>query len=1163
MAVDTGQAYAKGSTACLAQLPLESRPIALRQLSASSITVRTPDLPPYLPPDLPLARRSDVNVRVLPISRVKVTPAPVRETTLARERLLDWLDAHIDRRLITVVADTGYGKTTLIADFCRRTTVRCLWYKLDAADADPLSFLAYVVTAAREFAPDFGAQTVAAVEASLTSGEPWEQALAALIDDLTAFDGQPTALILDDYHLVDEVAEIRTIVATLLRSAPDTFGLVLLTRRRPRLSIGRLVAQGEVGELTTGDLRFSPDEIARLFRDAYRQSIDPDMLAEIDRRTEGWAASLQLVSSTIRGRTPGEARAVIRAMSGAEGPIYDYLAQEVVDALAAPLQRFVVLTSILENVTQDLAAAIFAGESDAPATADLAALMREAYDVGLLTRRSAVETSQRYHPLLRDLLRRRLQHQVSPGALRAMHLRVARVAEHSDWLVACHHFLEADERAEAGRVLSSNADRTLGSGQWGEAAALVRALEVSESDPRIAVIMARDDVYGGRVEQALDRLDQFDLTALSGPERGLVAQARIHALLSVGRLTDVSELAAQVQADPQVPSEYRTIARCTFLTAQTTTRGLLGPAAVALEEAGKMFEAAGQLFFAAIAWHNLLYVQLALGQFSRAVATGEQALERLNAVPGPTNEGCSVLVGVAQSLFELGTFDEAGRRVDEALAEEPAGCSEEYFQAAALLAVMGDRQRAHDLVARASAAPRASTPQSLFAAMVAQARLDLAEGRLEEAAAQLGASYELWPAPVPAAWLTWIQLRAIVDLAQEDTVAARAWIRAGESLSVEQQSWLFLQRFRLIAGLASGEQAAALEAVAGATEATLLSNAEAVVCRVELLQPAPPRLRESISSRTDRWLPLLRRVLQQEPGPRVYAAARLLDEFGDLEDVRPLRALTKKHRKDLKGADLGRDLVHRRSPRLRIADLGRTSFSVGSRNVDLSNLRRKAAATLCFVLTRPGLMATRDQVIEALWPDLDPTSALNSLNQTLYFLRRDIDPAFDDDCSAHYIRFEGELLWLDRQLTDVRSSTFYERASRALASEAPSVQEAQSIVGLYAGRFAPEFEYDDWAIGWRETLHALYLHLAETIGRGLVAQGRLQEAIDVALRVLAIDPAAERFERSLIWLYGTLGARSAAAEQYAHYAAVQRGEYGVEPPTLDGIMAAPLGNPAY
>ena len=52
-----------------------------------------------------------------PIQPAKIQGPPWRDQTLARDRLLDWLAAKIHQRVILVLADAGYGKTTLLADF--------------------------------------------------------------------------------------------------------------------------------------------------------------------------------------------------------------------------------------------------------------------------------------------------------------------------------------------------------------------------------------------------------------------------------------------------------------------------------------------------------------------------------------------------------------------------------------------------------------------------------------------------------------------------------------------------------------------------------------------------------------------------------------------------------------------------------------------------------------------------------------------------------------------------------------------------------------------------------------------------------------------------------------------------------------------------------------
>ena len=61
-----------------------------------------------------------------PVQIGKVQPPMLPEETLRRDRLLDWLHAKTRSRLALIVADPGYGKTTLLADWSRRTRVRTI-----------------------------------------------------------------------------------------------------------------------------------------------------------------------------------------------------------------------------------------------------------------------------------------------------------------------------------------------------------------------------------------------------------------------------------------------------------------------------------------------------------------------------------------------------------------------------------------------------------------------------------------------------------------------------------------------------------------------------------------------------------------------------------------------------------------------------------------------------------------------------------------------------------------------------------------------------------------------------------------------------------------------------------------------------------------------------
>src|SRR5262249_21694032 len=82
-----------------------------------------------------------------PVQLSKVQAPPLRDDTLARDRLLDWLSVKVHSRVVLLTAEAGYGKTTLLADFTRRTRIRVLWYRLDRGDRDWVGFIAHLVAA--------------------------------------------------------------------------------------------------------------------------------------------------------------------------------------------------------------------------------------------------------------------------------------------------------------------------------------------------------------------------------------------------------------------------------------------------------------------------------------------------------------------------------------------------------------------------------------------------------------------------------------------------------------------------------------------------------------------------------------------------------------------------------------------------------------------------------------------------------------------------------------------------------------------------------------------------------------------------------------------------------------------------------------------------------
>jgi DNA-binding SARP family transcriptional activator len=318
----------------------------------------------------------------------------------------------------------------------------------------------------------------------------------------------------------------------------------------------------------------------------------------------------------------------------------------------------------------------------------------------------------------------------------------------------------------------------------------------------------------------------------------------------------------------------------------------------------------------------------------------------------------------------------------------------------------------------------------------------------------------------------------------------------------------------------------------------LSADAGSVVQDAAMLHPA-------------RWRFALRRFVSRAPSSEVLPAARLLEVIGEARDIPTLRAIGRTIKRGGTGGDVGRTLVRRLAHRIYVEDQGRVRLRVGSRNVVGSEVRRKVLALICFLLTKQDLSGTRDQVLDALWPELDPDLAQNSLNQTLYFLRRVFEEKYSDDLSPGYVRHDSDVIWLDPELVTSRSIECRELI-RSI-SPRPSPDDVERLVKTYRGRFALDFEYEEWAGAYRDGLHAAFLEIVERSVLDDFMTGHFERGIGVARRALEVDPAAEQIEISLLRMYRASGAHAAAAEQYAHYASVMRAELGLEPPPLEAL----------
>jgi len=131
---------------------------------------------------------------------------------------------------------------------------------------------------------------------------------------------------------------------------------VLASRADPPLALARLRARGQLAELRAAELRFTADEAAAMLREAAGAELPDAAVAALAARAERWAAGLQLVGLSLRGRP--DVAGFVAAFTGSHRYVLDYLAEEVLERQSEQVRTFLLETSVLERLSGELCDAV-------------------------------------------------------------------------------------------------------------------------------------------------------------------------------------------------------------------------------------------------------------------------------------------------------------------------------------------------------------------------------------------------------------------------------------------------------------------------------------------------------------------------------------------------------------------------------------------------------------------------------------------------------------------------------------------------------------------------------------------------------------------------------------------------------------------------------------
>ena len=351
-----------------------------------------------------------------------------------RPRILETLNAGLKHSvgLSLISAPAGYGKTTTLVSWLRKTDQRFAWLTLEPDDDSFPRFVTYLLAALQKVSSSIGRSVGMNFDVTEDVSAQIDPLISSLVNDLSDF-VPPVILVLEDYHCIQST-DIHKLIEEMVEHIHPHLQLILTARHDPPLPLARWRVRNQLIEIRTDDLQFTFDEITEFLKRVMKLELSNTDIGLLEEQTEGWVAGLQLAALSIRNHKDD-------SWKGSRGNrhIGEYLMAEVFNQLPPERQEFLLQTSVVSRLSASLCNILL--------DRDDSQRMLEALEEDNLFVIALDDSREwfRYHQLFAEFLHQRLLAEYSEDKVMELHHRA------SHWFRDHGLFLESIDHALAGK----------------------------------------------------------------------------------------------------------------------------------------------------------------------------------------------------------------------------------------------------------------------------------------------------------------------------------------------------------------------------------------------------------------------------------------------------------------------------------------------------------------------------------------------------------------------------------------------------------------------------------------------------------------------------------------------------------------------------------------
>ena len=920
------------------------------------------------------------------------------------------------------------------------------------------------------------------------------------------------AIILDDYHLVQENAQINRAVNFIIQRFPEHICLIVIGRKELPLELSRLRAHDQLVEISERELAFTCDEIRLFF---HRQpAITKSDIDEIYQVTHGWAASLVLLRYTLRNHDQKTVSVSQDHIGIRPDYIFTYLNENIFNLQPDHVRHFMMKVALLPEIDARLCERIFKVN-------DARMILNRMLEDHLLI--FPMDDTGRFfylHHLFRDFLLEQLHQSFSESEVCALHCCIGNALEPDDLSRALYHYIEGRDYDHAIKMIKTHEIKFILEGKihfLGRQIKKIPEIQLKKH-PQLLLSLSRLHSHYGDPETAIALISH----ALKRFKQRDEKEEMISCVIELGsqyyysgHLMEARLLMEQVLDDIDPHAHVQTyIIAMTFLT-----------------------------FFCSV-----------LGEFDASKAHEQNARQIIGDYPGFERGIASALLdtSLSHTLYFAGEF-ESSQQLCKILLKTVLRLNIEpcmplvYYQLSANSYYLGEYDAGCTYARKGiEICKKMSLSDSRKGwVYLAWAQNSLGLGHFEDVLDKIEACTPLFEQPGNRWGLvsTWDCLAELYRC-QGKTTLARQTLKKG--LDMIKGHGLTLTQGILETNYAKtllddGRYRAGLVRLDAARQN--LNGAAYHLFTNELLAA---RAQFNLACLPDAW----ERLVQAMALSKRYAYERFVDAEKNwiTHLLRKMPNISNRLTPTLRRYfnALFNDELNRIPTVLKIRLLGTFTLGMGDREIPVSDWKSAKAMMILKYLAanRNRGYIHREKLIELLWPEQDPQKTAARFNMAMSALRRTLEPDISPKAPSGYIdRKKDTYRLFDDHRVEIDTETF-----TALFSERPTAEKVNKTIlsryldaiALYRGAFLEEDPYEEWCIEPRETLSKDYTRMLQAVIGVFEQQNDWNRAIVYAEKLFLENPVDEKTAKKLMSFYSRTDAVSEINSTYERYARAAR-----------------------